>query len=80
MGLFAWILLFAGNSLVILWVLRWGGAEWLEGWRAPFFVDWIYAFRWSAEQIKLYALLLWVAYAVLFTVGLLVPEFRFFYG
>ncbi len=72
----AWIASFAGVSLFWKWILSWGGAEWLEGWKAFFVIDW-FAALWSAEQIKLYALLSWIGSGVWFAVGLLRPEFRF---
>ncbi len=76
MGHTAWILLFAANCLFYLWVLRWGGAEWMEGWRSLFFIDWFRASLWSAEQIKLYVLLCWVLHAIWFAIGLFMPQFR----
>jgi len=72
-----WILLFAGNCLFCLWVLRWGGAEWMEGWRSGLFIDSPFSFTWSAEQIKLYVLLSWIGHAIWFVGGLFVPELRF---
>lgn len=71
-----WIVLFALHSAFALWVLRGGGAQWLEGSRALFFIDWVRANQWSAEQIRLYALLLWLAHAAWFVAGLLVPGWR----
>jgi hypothetical protein len=29
-----WVASFIGTSLFWKWILSWGGAEWLEGWRA----------------------------------------------
>lgn len=74
-----WILLFAGNCLFCLWVLRWGGAEWMEGWRSGLFIDWPFSLSWSAEQIKLYALLCWIGHAIWFAAGLFVPGLRFYW-
>ena len=76
MGLGSWILLFAAGSMFALWVLRWGGAEWLEGWRAGVLLDWIHAGFWNAEQIKLYVILLWLLHAGWFLLGLFQPAFR----
>lgn len=80
MSLVFWILLFAASSLLALWVLRWGGADWMEGWKALLFVDWLYASAWNAEQIRLYFLLLWLLHAAWFAVGLFVPAARFLSG
>ena len=73
-----WILLFVANSLFFLWVLRWGGAEWLEDWRFSLFFEWVPAFFWSAEQIKFYALLCWIGHLFWFLGGLFMPELRFY--
>ena len=76
MGLGGWILLFAANSVFFLWVLRWGGAEWMEGWRSLFFIDWFRAPLWSAEMIKLYVLLCWIGHAIWFLLGMFMPALR----
>jgi hypothetical protein len=76
MTLNAWIASFAATSLFWKWILSWGGAEWLEGWKAFFVIDW-FAARWSAEQIRLYALLAWIVSGIWFAVGLVHPEYRF---
>jgi hypothetical protein len=76
MTLVAWIASFAATSLFWKWILSWGGAEWLEGWKAFFVIDW-FAARWSAEQIRLYALLSWIVAGVWFVVGLILPGVRF---
>ncbi|MEX7641199.1 hypothetical protein [Stenotrophomonas maltophilia] len=39
MSLLAWIGMFAAWSLFATWVLRWGGAAWMEGWKSLAFVD-----------------------------------------
>lgn len=76
MSYFLWILLFAINCIFCLWVLRWGGAEWMEGGKSSIFINWLYAFNWSAEQIKLYVLLSWVGHLIWFVVGLFVKGLR----
>lgn len=75
MTLTAWIASFAATSLFWKWILSWGGAEWLEGWKAFFVIDWFATF-WSAEQIRLYALLAWIGSGAWFVVGVLHPEYR----
>jgi hypothetical protein len=66
-------LLYVADCLLCLWVMRWGGAQWMEGWRTAFFIDWLLAFRWTAEQIKLYFLLLWICHTAWFLLGMLMP-------
>jgi hypothetical protein len=75
----AWVLLFITNCLFCLWVLRWGGAEWMEGWRSIFFVDWAQSIAWTAEQIKLYVLVCWIGHTLWFAIGLFLPEARFYW-
>lgn len=77
MTLLEWTLLFAAGSLLCLWVVRGGGAVWMEGWRATLFIDWVGAHAWSAGQIRLYMLVLWLAHALWFVLGLFLPAARF---
>ena len=76
MSLLVWFVLFAANSGFTLWVMRRRGAEWMEGWKSLFFIDWLYGAFWNAEQIKLYFLLLWVLHAAWFVVGIFAPVAR----
>ncbi|OLP18016.1 hypothetical protein BST81_13330 [Leptolyngbya sp. 'hensonii'] len=76
MSLIAWIVSFALTSLFWKWVLSWGGAEWLEGWKAFFVID-LFAGFWSAKQIKLYGLICWIGSGIWFVVGLIWPAMRF---
>jgi len=71
-----WILLYLVDLLFWLWVLRWGGAEWLEGTfvsgvlinlRAPF---------WGSEGIKLFGWLIVFISTIWFVMGLFMPEMR----
>ncbi|HEX5513374.1 MAG TPA: hypothetical protein VFY81_03200 [Gammaproteobacteria bacterium] len=77
MSLVAWTSLFLATSLFWKWVISWGGAEWLEGWKAFLVIDWFAAAVWSAEQIKLYALACWIGNGIWFAIGLFVPGLRF---
>lgn len=71
-----WILLHALSTLFWLWVLLWGGAEWLEGTLASAFViAWI-APTWSADGIKLFALLMLLIGGIHFMLGLFMPDWR----
>jgi len=76
MSLSVWLLLFAADTMFAYWLLRRGGAEWMEGWKALFFVDWLHAAFWNAAQIKLYFLCLWIVHALWFALGLFMPEAR----
>ncbi len=76
MSVSIWVMIYIANSLFWKWVLSWGGAQWLEGWKAWFFLEW-FAADWNAEQIRAYALLAWIITTIWFVVGLAVPAARF---
>ncbi|WP_121974791.1 hypothetical protein [Acinetobacter stercoris] len=76
MSLIMWIAQYMLQSLFYKWVLSWGGAAWLEGWKAMFLFDWITS-CWTAELIRLYALILWVIATLVFIIGVFVPDLRF---
>jgi hypothetical protein len=76
LSLFVWIAAHAAEAVFCLWVLRWGGAERLEGSFASGFLVSSFAPRWSAEGLKMAALILLVFCAVSFVAGLLVPGLR----
>ena len=74
-SLFNWILIFVLSSIWWKWILSWGGAHAIEGIKSWFIIGW-FAGHWTAEQIRLYALCVWVLQTLWFTVGLFVPEAR----
>ncbi len=76
MDVILWILVYIASVLFWVWILRWGGAEWLEGWKAWAAIGW-FAGHWKAEQIRFYAWLLLILETVGFVVGLFVPDLRF---
>lgn len=70
-----WTLINGLGALFWLWILCWGGARWLEGWKAFVSIDW-FAARWNAEQLRLYALCLLVLQGAWYVLGLFYPELR----
>lgn len=75
-----WIAWWTCSSLFWLWVLRWGGAERLEGtFASGFLISW-FAPKWSAGGIKSFALLSLLGTLVAFGVGLFVPDIRCWYA
>ncbi|MGJ7503372.1 hypothetical protein ACSFBF_23650 [Variovorax sp. ZT5P49] len=80
MSLAVWIVVHAAEALLFLWVLRWGGAERLEGTFASGFLISTFAPRWSAEGLRMAALILLVFCAITFVVGLFVPSLRCWVG
>jgi hypothetical protein len=80
MSLTLWIAVHALDAVFWLWVLRWGGAAWLEGTFASGFLVSIFAPRWSAEGLRMFALLMLVVCAISFLAGVLMPSLRCFHG
>ena len=74
-----WLLSYLLSSLFWLWILAFGGARWVEGWKSFLLIDW-FAHRWDEEGIRLFALLFWVATTVWFVLGVFVPELRILYN
>ena len=68
MSLLAWIIFYVLQSLFYKWVLSWGGASWLEGLKSAFTFGW-FTWDWNAEQLRLYALILWIVVTLWFVVG-----------
>ena len=62
-----------------LWIVRWGGAEWLEGTFISGFLVHIFAPRWSADGIKLFGWGAILISTVLFVIGVFSPDFRQFF-
>ena len=75
MATWLWILLFVLSSLYSWWIIGYGGAKWVEGWKSFFLIDWL-AWDWNAEQIRMYMLMLWLFATVWFVLGLIYPELR----
>jgi hypothetical protein len=75
-----WVGLFAVTSLFWCWIIFWGGAEVLEGTVASLFLISSFAWRWSADGIRLFAWCSWIASGFWFVLGLFVPETRFYGG
>ncbi|MCD7099954.1 hypothetical protein [Stenotrophomonas sp. MMGLT7] len=76
MSLLARCCLFAASTLFVLRVLRWGGADRLEGWKSHLFLDNGFGSSCSAEQIRLYFPLPWLVGAAWFVIGPFVPGAR----
>jgi len=75
-----WVLTYVLSTLFWLWILRWGGAERLEGTFTSGFLVNVLAPGWSSDGIKLFALLSLVLSTIGFLVGLFVPAVRCWSG
>lgn len=76
MNLSLWIMAFSAYSLFLKWVISWGGAKVIEGWTAGLFFGWLVNDL-NSEQIRAYALIIWVVSGIWFVLGLFNPAFRF---
>ena len=71
-----WICLYIFISLTCKWILSWGGADVIKGWKSIFFLD--MEADWNKEQLRAMALFTWIGLTILFIVGLIFPEYRFY--
>lgn len=72
-----WILIYLCFSLICKWILSWGGASYIKRWKSIFFLD-TESSSWNEEQVKMMTLFLWVGFSILFVIGLIYPEYRFY--
>lgn len=77
MSTWVWVLIYLAVSLTFKWIISWGGADYIKGWKSIFFLD-MESSSWNEEQLRAMALFLWIAFTILFVIGLLYPEFRFY--
>ena len=75
--MFLWILSYVIISVFCQWIIHWGGAKKISGLKSVLFFDW-FTLDWNSEQIRLYCILIWIIQSVIFVVGCVKPELRFF--
>lgn len=73
--MFLWLIFYFCQSLLYAWILFWGGDRYLEGRLSSFALD-LFAPKWNIEQLKMYALLMWIIATLVFLFGCMKPEFR----
>ena len=72
-----WVLIYLAVSLTCKWILSWGGADYIKGWKSIFFFNGTPEDR-NTEQLRAMALFTWIGFTILFVIGLIYPEFRFY--
>ena len=77
MSTWVWVLIYLAVSLMFKWIISWGGADYIKGWKSIFFLD-MESSSWNEEQLRAMALFLWIAFTIFFIIGLIYPEFRFY--
>ena len=76
MSLANWVGSYAIEVLFCLWLIRWGGAERLEGtFASGFLVSW-FAPNWTSDGIKVFGWAALVAGTGWFVIGVFWPDFR----
>jgi len=71
MSIGAWCLTYFVFCSIYAWIIRWGGAEKLEGWLGWLFTGWN-----ESHEIRLYAKVMWAIFTILFFFGLFFPGLR----
>jgi len=71
----SWVLVYLLTALFWYWILSWGGARWIEGWKSWGIIGW-FAGHWNVEQIRFYALIMLILETVWFGAGLYSPTVR----
>ena len=79
MSLTELIIAYLINLVFWLWIVRWGGAEWLEGTFISGFLVHIFAPRWSADGIKLFGWGAILISTIAFTAAVFFPDYRAFF-
>ena len=78
MTLLSWILIYLIDLIFWVWIVKWGGAEWLEGTIKAEFLISIFASRWSVEGIKLFGYGIIIISTIIFILGIFISDFRQF--
>lgn len=73
--LLLWIILYILISLLHKWIISWGGAKTLEGWKSFFVLGW-FSLDWNSEQIRFYSLISWLIFTIIFVIGCFNAQFR----
>ena len=76
--MFGWVISYFINIIFWLWIVRCGGAEWIEDKVISAFLVNYFAYNWIADGIKFYA---WCALGIstiLFILGGVFQDFRLF--
>lgn len=79
MGIICWILLFIIHSLILKWILSWGGAKFINSFYvAKIFFSFLNTDL-NEEQLRFYTLVIWVMITIWFVLGIFIPNLRFFH-
>lgn len=75
--LHVWMIEYALNLLFWLWIIKWGGAEWLADTFIAGFIVNLFTVHWSPDVIKFYGWLILIGTTVWFIIGMAIPDLRF---
>ena len=51
MSTWVWVLIYLAVSLMFKWIISWGGADYIKGWKSIFFLD-MESSSWNEEQLR----------------------------
>ena len=78
MSVILWIAIYTIYSLVTKWIISWGGAGYIQGWKTWFFFNLSQSEEWTKDQVIMMAWFFWILYTLWFLLGLFNPELRFY--
>ncbi len=73
-----WILIYILDCIVTKWIISWGGASYIQGWKTWLFFSSFQSEEWTKGQIIMMAWFFWIVFSIVFLIGLFNPEFRFY--
>ncbi|CAM9280114.1 MULTISPECIES: hypothetical protein [unclassified Acinetobacter] len=73
-----WILIYVLHCILTKWIISWGGAAYIRGWKTWFVFNISQSEEWTKDQVIMMAWFFWIAFTILFLIGLFNPEFRFY--
>ena len=73
-----WILIYVLHCTLTKWIISWGGAAYIQGWKTWFVFKTSQSEKWTEDQVIMMAWFFWIAFTILFLIGLFNPEFRFY--
>ena len=78
MSMLLWIFIYVLHCIVTKWIISWNGAAYIQGWKTWFIFNTSQSAEWTKDQVIMMAWFFWIAFTILFLIGLFHPEFRFY--
>lgn len=78
MSIWAWVCIYVVFSCVAKWIISWGGAAYIQGWRSIFIFSAENSEEWSKDQVIMMTWFFWIAFSIWFVIGVFNPDLRFY--